>query len=266
MEDTKQLTETAQPEQVAVENTPSNVAESTESNVSTETVEQEGKSSLPASAAKRIASLTRRYKEEREKRELAEKAIQANYAQGQTANIGGNANLADLKKPDRNDYADPYEYAEALVKFNEDRAQAQKLNIERQIQLANMANFQKTLTESHAQRALEFSKQFPDYNDSLKNLDISNDHVVAIQTSPKSAEIAYYLAKNPDEALEFSLMNPIEALIQVGRYTEKFAKNSSVKPSSTKPMTPLSSNTASVQTNSKNSIAALRQKYWNKRS
>lgn len=212
-------------------------------------------------AQKRIDKLTARLKAETERRIAAEKNIQANYAPVPIPNSGG---MAAPLKPDRSQFADPYDYAEALLNFDKQKNAYEASQRQSQVNQEQMQRYKEDLNMQHTHRVNEFKKSVPDFDDTIAKIEkfIPQSHVIAIQKSGKSAEIAYYLGKNVDEALEFGQLDPMDAILKVGELTHELKSNR--QSSATVPMAPLQSATTSAAKKA-SKVTELRKKYYGKR-
>jgi hypothetical protein len=214
---------------------------------------------------KRITNLTRQLRTTQEQlaaeKSMRQELSRVNYANGQPTSSH------DLPKPDRNQFPDPYDYAEALIKWQEESRVASTVKRQQQMSAQQLDNYKRKLNEQHALRADQLRKVMPDFDDAMKMLDgtLPESHILAIQKSPYSAEIAYQLAKNVDDATEFAMMDPYEAAMKVG----ELAVGMKNKPagSSHKPMAPLTTANATVTSpDSKGSRISEIRKRLNKRA
>lgn len=176
---------------------------------------------------KRIAVLTAQREKANREAEF-HKQLSASYAS--KLNVSSSDDSETLIKPDKNAYSDPHDYAEALLEW---RLKKEKVDHNQKVAKESAAAQQQAweaqkyhLLQTHAQRITEFEKQAPDYKQKVMESlgPILNDaHAFAIQTSPRSAEVAYYLANNLEDAYELAAIqnNPLEMGIFVGRITAK---------------------------------------------
>lgn len=107
----------------------------------------------------------------------------------------------------REDFADDESYIEHKVeaKFNDKFSQQQAEYARAQEE----ARVEAEKTKSYQERAVEFKKIAPDYDEVLQASEVpmSANTIDFIKTSPKGAEIAYHLAKNPNEAVQLEYMD-----------------------------------------------------------
>jgi hypothetical protein len=99
-------------------------------------------------------------------------------------------------------------------------------------QQANQAEEQRLLSE-HSKRieALEKSGKYADFGEVLETLNDPESDIIIPQAAGRaileldnSAEVTYYLAKNPDEAEKLNGMSAIKAVAEIGRIAEKLAR------------------------------------------
>lgn len=205
-----------------------------------------------------------------EERSRLNEQLAANYA-AELQKLKG-VQTSDLPEPNKNAYVDAHDYAKALVKWQEDKqnhaAEAQK-KILAEVQVNN---YREILNAGHKARVEEIVKVLPDYDSVVKQLDqglLSLPQILAIQSSPLSAEIAYHLGKNPDLIAELRSMNQLESAMRIGRL-EAELQSVKAKTNPTQPMGVLPESGAPVGKNPSvtpgNRIADLRKKLSKRRA
>jgi hypothetical protein len=68
--------------------------------------------------------------------------------------------------------------------------------------------------QAHHQRVTEAQSRYPDWEHAFRDigdLPIRNDHMAFVKSFPNSADVAYYLATHPNEAMELVQMPNAEA-------------------------------------------------------
>ncbi|MFZ1011218.1 MAG: hypothetical protein WAN65_30545 [Candidatus Sulfotelmatobacter sp.] len=116
-----------------------------------------------------------------------------------------------------------FEYAEALATFAANEAVAN--DRKRQIEEAQTA--QAAIAEEAAKaHVAESRKVHADYDEVINNADVkTHSQVLQYMTgSEHIAEIAYYLAKNPDYVERLNKLNPLKAIAEIGKLELTFEK------------------------------------------
>ncbi len=213
---------------------------------------------------KRIANLTRQLRTAQEKiaqqNAMRQDLSRVNYAKNPT-----NESQHLIPKPDRNQFADAFDYADAVLRWKDENAMALQQQQQQQMQASQIDTVRRKLNDQHKARALEFKKVVPDFDEAMNVLDglLPQSHIIVIQKSPYSAEIAYQLAKNVDDATEFSMLDPIEAGIKIGELTSEFKRRPKAEAhQGMASITSANSNVASASSSKPPSkIAELRKRY-----
>ena len=183
----------------------------------------------------RISELTR------DKREL-EEAWQSEYearllAQNRLKELEAQKPKAEEPKderPDRTKYK-----AEEAEKYENDLLAWNRREAIREFQ-AEQAKLQAEAAQKAAEERLqaltiEARKEIEDFDEVIKSADRRREnvpaHVVAaITESDKGPHLAYYLAKNPDEAKRIFAMTPAKALLALGKVELNFTTKGDEKP------------------------------------
>jgi hypothetical protein len=115
----------------------------------------------------------------------------------------------------------------ARDQFESDEAYVQALTehlVERRLsgvkeELAQHQN-QSQVQSSWVSKINQAREDYPDYEtvmEDAQDIPISKSTAEAIQSSDLGADVAYYLAKNPDEAVRINSLSPIAAAREIGR-------------------------------------------------
>ena len=126
-------------------------------------------------------------------------------------------------KPDPSQFADHYEYAEALAEWTADK----KLRERDQAEMARKAQEEQVRLRSEFQKRLEATKaEMPDYDEMIASSDVSVSQPVtdAIIESDVGPKIMYYLAENPEFAQELAQKSIPAQLRAIGRLEAQFEK------------------------------------------
>jgi hypothetical protein len=124
------------------------------------------------------------------------------------------------EKPSPDKYDNYADFVEALADWKADQ-KVKSAFAERSAQTA-----QQTVQETFSGRVTEFVKTAPDYVDVVGNSDVPVANHVAehIMDSDVGPQLAYHLAKNPDQALRLNAMSPTAAAREIGRIEATLAK------------------------------------------
>jgi len=145
------------------------------------------------------------------------------------------------EKPDRNQYADPDDYVEALAEWKAEQAVA-KVQQQQAYQAASNAR-----QSAWQAREAEAVVALPDYAAVVRdNQTPVAPHVVeALLDSDNGPHLVYHIAKNPDVAARLNAMTPTRAAIELGKLetvlTAPAVKQPSNAPAPITPITPQSS-------------------------
>jgi hypothetical protein len=117
-------------------------------------------------------------------------------------------------RPARDQYQSDEDYVDALTTWKVD----QKLSGVK-AELAQHQTRSQTQTE-WASKITQARAEYADYDtvmEDAQDIPISPDVAEAIQSSDLGGDIAYYLAKNPEEALRINSLTPMAAAREIGR-------------------------------------------------
>jgi hypothetical protein len=186
----------------------------------TQEQEQEGKKSNPK-IERRFSELTKQREEARREaerlrgeKEALEAKLREREAPTPTPEPVQRADPAD--KPQADDYADAFAYAEALAIWSAEQA---LLARDRAEQERKTKAEQETAAKAWEQRIAKASREIEDYQDVVEGSDVQvSDQVrAAILDSELGPQLIYHLAKNPDVAERIAGMTVMGALRELGR-------------------------------------------------
>ena len=119
------------------------------------------------------------------------------------------------------DFQTDAEYQQALIKQTVDATRAEMV---RQQAITAQAQRQQAIRESWNEQADAFRANAPDFDQVAYSSPITNPTIAeAIMQSDAAAQVAYYLGKNHAEARALNSMNPIDAVMAIGRLTERLS-------------------------------------------
>ncbi|TXG78025.1 hypothetical protein E6Q11_01805 [Candidatus Dojkabacteria bacterium] len=243
----------------STEETPANEEGQEAQEEEQELEEEHIKTNDPVGLKKRIGKLVFKQKLEEEKRIDAERRelmlqqelfkMQAQLQQIQPANnLPGvpHGTLLDPRNGEpiiapnpKNFGADAWQnYVVELDNYNSRKAFAENYYNQQRLQQQE----KQAVDNSYNQKAIEFSKKATDFNSvvngALSQIVASNEAMLTgIKMAERGAELAYYLGKNLNEADRISKLNPVQALIELGKIESKLAlpvKSKSSAPSTMK--------------------------------
>lgn len=145
-----------------------------------------------------------------------------------------------------------FEYAEALATFAANEAVAK----DRQRQIEEAQSAAALQAEELAKgKVAEARKAHEDYDEVINSADVKTHAQVLNYMSGSEwiAEIAYYLAKNPDYVERINKLNPLKAIAEIGKLELTFEKPKAATPLSEAPPLPKAGAPAPIvplQTNS----------------
>lgn len=120
-------------------------------------------------------------------------------------------------EPKVEDFKTIAEYEDAKIAYKVDqRIKAREIEETRKAQEDHV----KSVLAEHNRRIAEAIEVHPDYEevrDALGNTEIQAAAYFAIPEQPNSAEVVYYLGKNPDVVEELNRMSPTAAAARIGR-------------------------------------------------
>ena len=186
---------------------------------------------------KRFSELTRARDEakqqaqtEREARLALEARLQA--LEGKQAKQEEPA-AVESSEPKPEDYADAFQYAKALAKYETEQALAAR---DRQDAEKIKQQEQAKVVEGWKSRVDQAKSEIEDYDEVMASSDIvvSNEIRDALIESDVGPKVAYYLATNPEAAEELSKMPLAKAMKEFGKLEAKFESAKS-EPAEEKP-------------------------------
>lgn len=131
-------------------------------------------------------------------------------------------------KPKSEDYENYDEFLEALTDWKVE--QVAKKN-EAKTKEDSYRRQMEALAESYKVKAEQLAKQIPDFEQVIEECDIPVTNVMqqALLESDMGPEVAYYLAKNPEQAEKASKMGLVELNKFIGRIEERLESQKSQK-------------------------------------
>lgn len=153
-------------------------------------------------------------RQERLLRERAEYKAEAEFLRSQFQNQQKQAQSKTEGRPARDQFESDEDYVDALTDWKLD----QKLSGVKE-ELAQHQN-QSQVQSSWVSKVNQARQDYPDYEtvmEDAQDIPISKSTAEAMQSSDLGADIAYYLAKNPDEAMRINSLSPIAAAREIGR-------------------------------------------------
>lgn len=120
------------------------------------------------------------------------------------------------EKPKREDFANEYEFVDAMIQFGVDERLRQKAEEDAQAAAERARAQVVEAASSRIKRALEL---VPDYAEVTGAVDAEVPPAIAgyMQKSEMFAELGYHLAKNPDLLVSLAKLPPDEQLVKIGR-------------------------------------------------
>lgn len=124
--------------------------------------------------------------------------------------------------PVEDDFDDPNEYRKARVKYEDEifawNETRRNTELEKQ---RSQESFQESL-KAFNKRAERMRAKYPDFDEAISAPIFSPAVSQEVLDSEYGAEIGYYLAKNPDEALRLSSLPPSRVAKEIGKLEVKF--------------------------------------------
>lgn len=189
------------------------------------------------SVQERISEITRQRREaEAKAAELEARLKQYESANPQTED---EPTLADF------DYNEA-EYVKALRAYNQKQStlaarQARAEEFKEEVERLKQQT-QKATVETFQARSQDFATDHPDYFDTIKSPGFQQGPAIiqAVLTSDSGPALAYHLAKNPDLTHSLNQMNPVQAMMEMGRIearlTQPVAPKTTNSPPPVKPV------------------------------
>lgn len=161
-----------------------------------------------------------------------------------------------LLKPSIDKYDNDEDYFDALVKWEVKNSSTDLISQAVKQELANEKNYQETVARVHdfEKKANVLRKDISDFDDIAKSREMKelyyNSPVLGsvIESLPKGPDIAYYLGKNMDVALELSQLPIPSMVVKLSELNANFVteKQNNISRAPT-PISPLSSSSGKVQ-------------------
>ena len=185
---------------------------------------EKSKAGTPKGVQKKIDELTRKTKTAEEEREGAKAEAEfwrnkATATKPPTEQPATNT-ISQSAKPVVEDFQEYSDYVEALTDWKieqRDAVQAKKAGE------AEYAKKMQQVVATFEQRTVKVLEVLPDFNAVARDSDMRRlydamPHVAeALLELEKGPEIAYYLGKNRNKAFELARMNPLQAVLEIGR-------------------------------------------------
>ncbi len=216
------------------ETDPTSGAEGTQEEGEAQTRGEDGKfkpADTPPGVQKRIDKLVKAQKEAERRAAEAERKVAelqgSRPVEGQQKepSSGKNAPPAAVTakaKPEQKDF-DTYDgYIEALADW---RYETRKAEDEAKAAQQARQNAERAAAEVHVQRVNAAKERYPDYDEvmaGVQSLPITREIHDGIVKSEKGPDIAYHLAKNPDEVRRIAALTPDRQLVEMGKLEAKF--------------------------------------------
>lgn len=126
-------------------------------------------------------------------------------------------------KPERSQFVSDEDYQEALTDWKVDQKLAER---QQQEQQARMSAAQQQMQDNWTRRLNAAKADLQDFDEVVgkSEIDLPNHLYVALVESDTGPELAYYLAKNPDEAQRLKAMSPTAALRMLGKLEDRLAE------------------------------------------
>lgn len=168
---------------------------------------------------------------------------------------------APAAKPQPNDYQTHDEYTEALIEYKAEQVAEKKLKArDDEARAAAFQTERQERIDSYQQQQVELRKATPDYDEALAEFDDVPVHpgiTAALLDSDMGAQVAYYLAKHPEELDAINTQNTsaltinraigrIEARIESGKQPAKAAVRTTKSPPPFVPVRPVSTSTGNT--------------------
>lgn len=140
-------------------------------------------------------------------------------------------------EPDPEHFESHKEYVKAVTKWtiNQDKKATQA-----EAERSKLLSEQEKMVKSYQERVKSFSEKASDFQEVIESVDDIKTSVTVQQiilNSDNGPELAYELAKNPDELKRISALPPLEAARAMGRLESKLASNTSEEKTEPKKLT-----------------------------
>lgn len=199
------------------------VIEEPESQVEEEEPAPEAEEPKPNKLNKRFSELTKQREQALEtaqrERERAEQAEQKARELELKLNPPKNGEIGPEPQP--SDYTDAFLYAKDLAEWSTGKALKER---DVQEQEKRAADARELVVKTWTERQEAVKSEIPDYEEVMASADsimVSNEVRDAIIESENGPQLAYYLAKNPQEAESLAKLSVQGALIRLGKLEAK---------------------------------------------
>lgn len=194
------------------------------------------KQKLPKGVEKRLAKMRKKQGDAERRAEAAEmelEALKRKQELAKSTEIG--------EKPKVDDFETEEEYLEALADYKINKKYAE-LEAKRTEQLEAKAAEERKIIEKRKQEKLQESfgkaaKKYKDFNETVKDIFISNAMAEVLAIIPNAGDVAYYLGKNPDITEDIASMPTVETVLAIQEISNKVKpKKTSKAPAPIKPI------------------------------
>jgi hypothetical protein len=213
-----EVTTEAEPQQTA----PQTEGTETQPEVETPVEKTFTQAELDEILAKKTAKLIRQRERERAQRELYEQQL-TKVALPQTLTAG---------EPQLEQFADPREYAKAVVAFEKQQEQLRQQALEAQ---KKESSFQEKRDDF-----IDELKETPGFEmEKFNRLPISESMAEAILESDSGTKLVVHLTENPQEAQRIASLSPARQAAEIGKLEAKLATAAAPKSNAPKPLQPV---------------------------
>lgn len=150
-----------------------------------------------------------------------------------------------------------------------DYASAYERQIQEEVNRREAGRQQAEVDSIFADREEDARERYDDYDQIARgNHPVTNEMALAIKTSDKGPDIAYWLGSNPKEASRIAALHPLQQAREIGKIEAKLASEPPVKKSTSAPapITPVTTNrtptSESYDTTDPRSIGTLSTSEW----
>jgi hypothetical protein len=156
-------------------------------------------------------------------------------------------------RPQRDAFNDPDAYDAALIEWSGKGAAAKAVAEADAARIrGETASRVKALTDSWAERKAAFVDDHPDYEDVAEEADENGKDLVsisipmahAIMNAEDGPAIAYWLGQNRADAARIAKLDPVQAVVEIGRISAKLANAPKPRTPKPDPLRPLGSRSA----------------------
>ena len=200
---------------------------------------------LPKGVEKRLAKMRKKQGDAERRAEAAEmelEALKRKQELAKSTEIG--------EKPKVDDFETEEEYLEALADYKINKKYAE-LEAKKAEQLEAKVAKERKIIERRKQEKLQESfgkaaKKYKDFNETVKDVFISNAMAEVLAIIPNAGDVAYYLGKNPDITEDIASMPTVETVLAIQEISNK------VKPKKTSkapaPINPIKTQGGNIKT------------------